>query len=102
MDLIIKNIETNMNDIILEVCNLEKSPFGNTEDHLSSVVLIGGKYESRQSVENDSKKAFVTNRMNSILPEDAGEHTVASQAKQKQEINLHSGFVNLKQSIKVI
>jgi hypothetical protein len=94
-----------MNDIILEVCNLEKSPFGNATDEnlLSSMVLISGKsYNSRKRISGEKNKNFVPNSMNSILPEEANEQIAANQAKQKHEINLHSGFVNLKHSIKII
>jgi hypothetical protein len=92
-----------MNDIILEVCNLEKSLFVNTESHMSSVMLIGSRgFGGGDEREGEKKKGFVANRKNSILPDELGEQMTANMAKHKQEINLHSGFVNLKQSIKVI
>lgn len=74
MELIIKNIETNMNDIILEVCNLEKSPFGNSteENLLSSSFLVGissgGMFGAKERSSSEKSKNFNAIRMNSILP----------------------------------
>ncbi len=60
-----------MNNIILEVCTLERSPFGNAmeENIVSSFNLVGSMeiYQNSQTKEDKKVSQFVANRMDSIV-----------------------------------